>query len=143
MKNFKKPFVAAFDKLRAWYRERPVRRVFLVALLVFAVCMVFASVDSSGTITMVGIVSAIICIGASIGDTVISYRIFQTLFKQAQRNYFLQMAAIGGDSLAQQQQCFTPDELKRIKRKRMNYRTTIILKVFFIGILIALLFGMI
>jgi len=124
--------------VQRWYRARLVRRVFLITLILTVLLLLISRVETSGFSEISAIVCAIICIAASIMDTWTSLQIFKRTVKEVEQNHVIRHISIYGDERVPQ--CYTPEELKAIKSKKLSYTGTILLKAVFILLLVSVLF---
>jgi len=139
MKKFKDSFNRALSYLRQWYRERMVRRVFLIAIAAALFCLILAQFGGAfGNAMGYGaMLCCIVALGASVGDTWMSSKDFKQGIKDMQQQYFVRMVETYGEQMgAAAPPCFSPQDLKQIKKKKMQYRGSILIKLLFIGFLI-------
>jgi len=137
MKRLKDSFNRVFNILRQWYRERMVRRVFLIAIAAALFCLILVPIFKASFIGYAAMLCCIVALGASIGDTWMSSKEFKHGIKDMQQQYFTRMVETYGEYMgASAPPCFSPQDLKQIKKKKIQYRGSILIKLVFIGFLI-------
>ena len=127
-----------FDRVKEWYKERKTRPVLVVCISVALLLLIISRFDPSGYVFYVFVAFAVMAIGASIADTMISYREFRKTISNLEKTYKVRQAETFG-SVEKGATCFSPEDKKEIRRRKLGYIGSIIFKILFIVILIALL----
>ena len=135
MKNNTNVIKNLFDRARAWFRVRFVRKVFGVAAVLSLVFLCIGRFDKSGICSITGVVCAIIAILASTYDTELTRKQFVNMVKEMKQKHYVRMV----EGIALQEKCFTDTDEALIKRKERSFKTSILLKLVLITFLVILL----
>ena len=125
------------DAFNKWYKSRLVHRIFFIATLLGAVLLVVSNFDNTGIIFIVGICVIVVAIISSVIDTIMNWTEFSRTIKRLENNNKAREAQYYGQPVSAS--CFSPEDKRQIRKKRMTYLTVVAVKVIFALILIALI----
>jgi len=134
IKQYFKKIHSAFEK---WYKERVTRRVFFVSIIIAIGLFCISSLFRIDFLFSFAIVVLMVAIASSISDTIISKRIFEATIKKIIFEHMIREIELYGQQITPSP--FNEFDFKEIKRKKLSFMGTIVLKSIFIIILIALL----
>jgi len=125
-----------FKRFRAWYQERTVRRVFLIAGGAGIFMLAVSPIDQTGYLLYGALLVMGIALGASISDTWQDYHKFKVQLRNVELTHKIRESEIFGGNITR---CFEKADIKEIKKKKMQFRMLIGFKVLMIVILVAFL----
>ncbi|MCL2229438.1 MAG: hypothetical protein FWC00_06495 [Firmicutes bacterium] len=121
------------ENFNRWVKGHPSRKpmVWIIGIAVFV--MFFSSLDPSGFVGIAGMVLLIAALSLSISDTTSTFKKFNLDLKTVvERHRQRQMEYYGQVT----ESCFTPEDIKDIRRRRTQYKVWIAFKILIIIILI-------
>jgi hypothetical protein len=142
--GLKQFFASMQNGFNEWFRARACRRYFLLCLLfsfgMLAIAAVLKSALDSGAAAFflwATVLSFAAAMGASISDTYQSRNEFNAQIRKLELEFRANEAREHGQVVKTSR--FSPDEIRMIRRKKASFVFSIIIKVFFVIILIGLL----
>jgi len=128
-----------WGRAKDWYRARMTRKVFLFAIALFIIFLIITRFDKSGITNYIAMAMVIIALGALVADTWQSRQEFKKGIKAVE--YAHKVRQIEMDGEGDIPPCFSPEDIKTIKRKLRYYVGIILLLVVGIVIIAILLFN--
>ena len=133
------PIKNTFAKFKSWYKARPTRPVTVWLGLSAFVLAVASSLDPTGYVFYGAMALLGGAVGASIVDTWQSMQIFNATITEAEQKHAARQIELFGSVL--EPSCFTEQDRRDIRQKKIQFRLWLAFKAILIIILIAFLVG--
>ena len=132
-------FHDAWSRFVRWYKKSFWRKVFLFALILAIICFIVARFDPTSIAAFIALALGTLCIIASIIDSWKGYRAFNAAISQLEYIHAVRTA----ENLEQNPEfvpteCFVDEDMKKIKKKKQDFKISILLRLALIIILVVI-----
>ena len=146
MKKPENPFRILWNRAYDYFTASLARKVFFfAAVVVLVLALVIRFFQDVEALSFLLLSSAVVCVGATLVDSLQSRRVFVAQFKGLEADFVRRAAekqgADGGEP--SQKGAFSPEEISFMKKKKREYNYSILVKGILLIILLALFISLV